>query len=200
MDALLPAPAEATTEAQRNRRAAILRAAAELLEEREYERIQMRDVAESAGVALGTLYRYFPSKEQLFVQVLRDWGAGLGERTRRPAASARTDAERLTQVLRTALRAFERRPNFFRLMVALQAVPDPQVSGPFGDYSQGFHAVIRAALLDTDPDDVEVVVTLAGALLNTVVQGWAHGKITTAEADRRLRKGVDLIFREPRPA
>lgn len=33
----------------------------------------MREVGKSAGVALGTLYRYFPSKERLYAEVLGEW-------------------------------------------------------------------------------------------------------------------------------
>ncbi len=35
------------------------------------ERVQMAEVAKDAGVAIATLYRYFPSKTQLFTSVLR---------------------------------------------------------------------------------------------------------------------------------
>jgi hypothetical protein len=48
------------------RRQRIVHTAMAMLEEREYERIQMKDVADGASVALGTVYRYFTSKEHLF--------------------------------------------------------------------------------------------------------------------------------------
>lgn len=48
------------------RRERILDAAAELGSAADYDRVQMVDVAKSAGVAIGTLYRYFPSKTHLF--------------------------------------------------------------------------------------------------------------------------------------
>ena len=72
----------ARTPSQVARRDRIIRAATELLEEREYERIQIRHVAEAASVALGTLYRYFPSKEQLYAEVLLTWSESF--ETRRP--------------------------------------------------------------------------------------------------------------------
>ena len=52
------------------RRERILDAAVELAAEGGYDAVQMREVAERADVALGTLYRYFPSKVHLLVSAL----------------------------------------------------------------------------------------------------------------------------------
>lgn len=64
-------PAEPTSAEQRQRYDAILRAAATRGSMQDMERVQMQDVARDAGVAIGTLYRYFPSKVHLFTGVLR---------------------------------------------------------------------------------------------------------------------------------
>ena len=96
----------ARTPSQVARRERIIRAATELLEEREYERIQIRHVADAASVALGTLYRYFPSKEQLYAEVLLTWsesfehaGAGAeppgGDRCRPVAGGTAADGSGL---------------------------------------------------------------------------------------------------------
>ena len=66
------AAARATTPSQRARRQAVLAAAIELAREGGYDAVQMREVAERAGVALGTLYRYFPSKVHLLATALGD--------------------------------------------------------------------------------------------------------------------------------
>src|SRR3954465_11475369 len=55
---------------QAARRERILDAAMELASDGGWDAVQMREVAERAGVALGTLYRYFPSKVHLLVSVL----------------------------------------------------------------------------------------------------------------------------------
>ena len=56
--------------AQRDRRKRILDATLALASKGGYEAVQMRTVAERADVALGTLYRYFPSKIHLLVSGL----------------------------------------------------------------------------------------------------------------------------------
>jgi TetR/AcrR family transcriptional regulator, cholesterol catabolism regulator len=55
---------------QRARRERILDAAVELAAEGGWEAVQMREVADRADVALGTLYRYFPSKVHLLVSAM----------------------------------------------------------------------------------------------------------------------------------
>ena len=57
-----------------NRRA-ILNAARDLVAEGGFAAAQMTEVARKAGVATGTLYRYFPSKEELCRQVFREVSA-----------------------------------------------------------------------------------------------------------------------------
>ncbi len=71
-----PVPTERTapplTERQEARRRRILHASAQLASRGGFEAVQMREVAEAAGVALGTLYRYFPSKIHLLVATMQD--------------------------------------------------------------------------------------------------------------------------------
>src|SRR2546423_2586161 len=56
--------------AQRERRRRILDVTLVLASKGGYDAVQMRTVAERADVALGTLYRYFPSKIHLLVSAL----------------------------------------------------------------------------------------------------------------------------------
>ena len=57
--------------AQRDRRKRILDATITLAAQGGFDAVQMRAVAEQADVALGTLYRYFPSKIHLLVSALQ---------------------------------------------------------------------------------------------------------------------------------
>ncbi len=64
------APARPATDDQENRRGAILTAASRLGAAKEIDRIQAQEIAADAGVALRTLYRYYPSKHHVFAAVL----------------------------------------------------------------------------------------------------------------------------------
>ncbi len=70
-------PGHASTPRQLARNAAILHAARRLGALHGLERVQMSDVAVEAGVALGTLYRYYPSKHHLFAATLASSVAAL---------------------------------------------------------------------------------------------------------------------------
>lgn len=63
-------PAIPSSPGQRERYRRILRAAAAHGARHGLERVQMVDVAKDAGVALATLYRYFPSKTILYTSLL----------------------------------------------------------------------------------------------------------------------------------
>lgn len=66
-----PPVVEELSATQSRRRQHIVDASFDLLLSRRYDQIQMRDTAADAGVALGTLYRYFSSKDHLFAALLR---------------------------------------------------------------------------------------------------------------------------------
>jgi AcrR family transcriptional regulator len=55
-----------------SKRPQILRAATEIFSSREFHNVPVDDIAAAAGVGKGTLYLYFPTKEQLFYASILD--------------------------------------------------------------------------------------------------------------------------------
>lgn len=186
-------PAKAGNPSQAARRQRIVEAALALLQDRPFDQIQIREVAESADVALGTLYRYFPSKEQLFAHVLLEWSRRF-EPGRRRGPAPETDAERLVAVLRQAARAFERHPHFFQLITVIEVINDPDVAEPFHEYSDGFSVAVAGALIDGDPTDVEVITTMCVALIGTLLRRWWSGRLSMRAVYDLLDRSVRLIF------
>src|SRR5881275_3761909 len=91
-----PSPdGEFSSAAQRERRQRILDATLALASKGGYEAVQMRAVAEKADVALGTLYRYFPSKIHLLVSGLSREFERAQDKLERIAIPGETPAERL---------------------------------------------------------------------------------------------------------
>jgi AcrR family transcriptional regulator len=106
----------------------LLQAARELIEEGGYGAATVAAIAERAGVASGTLYRHFASKEEMFVEVFRivcDREVQAMRATADAMPTTASHVDRLEQVLATFAQRALRRP---RLAWALIAEPvDPLV-------------------------------------------------------------------------
>jgi TetR/AcrR family transcriptional regulator, cholesterol catabolism regulator len=98
------------TQSQQQRRTRMLGAAAQLALEGGWDAVQMREVAARADVALGTLYRYFPSKEYLLVSVMISEIEGLTDRLAVRPPEGEDPVERVVDVLNRANRALQRQP------------------------------------------------------------------------------------------
>jgi AcrR family transcriptional regulator len=115
----------ATISRLEDNRARILAAARDLVAEGGWRHAHVATVAQNAGVATGTVYRYFPSKAELFAEVL----ANVSRRERDIVAAivdgAGTPAERLKgAVAAFATRALKGR----RLAYAMIAEPcEPEI-------------------------------------------------------------------------
>jgi AcrR family transcriptional regulator len=124
----------------------LLRAAQELIEEGGYGAASVAAIAERAGVAAGTLYRHFDSKQELFVEVFRAVCAR-EERAMRAASvemASESHVEALEQVLATFAERALRNP---RLAWALIAEPvDPLVDAERLAYRERYAALIAEGL------------------------------------------------------
>jgi AcrR family transcriptional regulator len=124
----------------------LLRSAQELIEEGGYGAAPVAAIADRAGVAAGTLYRHFESKQELFVEVFRAV-CSREERAMRAAAAAMASAsavERLEVVLATFAQRALGNP---RLAWALLAEPvDPLVDAERLAYRERYASVVAETL------------------------------------------------------
>jgi AcrR family transcriptional regulator len=124
----------------------LMRSAQELIEEGGYGAASVVAIADRAGVAAGTLYRHFPSKQELFVEVFRSV-CGREERAMRQVAEEMASApapERLEGVLAAFAERALRNP---RLAWALIAEPvDPLVDAERLAYRERYAQVIAEDL------------------------------------------------------
>ena len=125
----------------------LLAAARELIEEGSYGGAWGLAIADRAGVAAGTLYRHFASKEELFVEVFRSVCEREERAMRAAADQLPADAaaqQRLETVLATFARRALRNP---RLAWALIAEPvDPRVDAERIAYRARYAELIAAGL------------------------------------------------------
>jgi AcrR family transcriptional regulator len=101
-------------------RGRILEAAREIFFRDGFVAANLDEVALSAGVAKGTLYRYFESKGDLYVALLAENGRVFEERMREVAFAKGTAADRIRQLGRFYFGHWTRNPTYFQIFWALE--------------------------------------------------------------------------------
>ena len=148
----------------------IATAARELIAHGGYAEAQVAGVADRAGVATGTVYRYFPSKSELFAEVFREASQHEVDAMAQAAADAGGPAdERIAAAIATfARRALRGR----RLAWALLAEPvDPAVEAERLEFRHAYRDVLASVLAEgieageLPPQDTE---TTAAALVGAI--------------------------------
>lgn len=105
-------------------RVRLLEAAGELLDEGGYGAASVIAVAQRAGVAAGTLYRHYASKEELFVELFRVvCDHELGAMEAAAAEAGLTDTERVASVLTAFAERALRRPRLAWALIAEPVAP-----------------------------------------------------------------------------
>lgn len=183
--------------AQQRRRARIVRTALRMLEKDEYADIQIRDVGERADVALGTVYRYFASKERLFAAVLVEWSESMHERMEIEPLAGESVQEKLSDLVNRALDAFERRPHVYRVVMALEDTSDPHTRALLQDFGLRTRQSFLEALESLEPGDAEAVVIIIFAVLSDVMRSVALGALTMGQARSRVARSIEMVFSPP---
>lgn len=190
----MPDATSTLTRAQQARRDRIIDAGLALLGERDFDKIQVKDVAEEANVALGTLYHYFSSKEHLFAEVLVRWAGTLRTNISRNPLRGTTDAQRLTQVINRSVRAFQRQPSLARLVATLETSADPYATEILDRLAETTNDVYVGAIHDVDPDTAQRIVSVVDAVLAARLRAWVAGRISIAAVSDDLTDAIGLLF------
>jgi len=98
---------------------AIREATVRVVGRRGLESATVQEIADEAGVAKGTIYLYFRSREELFERTTQAAVTELLDRLHAASGAGGTLRETLERVLTTQLGYFDERKDFFRLYFAL---------------------------------------------------------------------------------
>jgi AcrR family transcriptional regulator len=93
-----------------------MEAASRVFAEHDYQAVTMDDIARRSGVGKGTLYRYFDSKEDLFITLMDEGLALLAERLEEEQKVEVPPAETLSRMIDTIVRSFCQHLPFFRIL------------------------------------------------------------------------------------
>ncbi|MFD0530787.1 TetR family transcriptional regulator [Kitasatospora arboriphila] len=182
---LSPRPVEAMSPRQLERRGNLIAAALALVTEIGVERLQMRQVSERSGVALGTTYRYFSSKDHLLAAAIAEWHHSLltdlvGEARGRRAGL--TASDRMVRFVRHGMRAYQRQPELARLRVSVAASTDPFASEALQAMAKADGAALRAVMSEVPPSTGDVVRHIVGHAWQGELTAWVTGRTTLDDA------------------
>ncbi|MSO86769.1 MAG: TetR/AcrR family transcriptional regulator [Acidimicrobiia bacterium] len=167
---------EVLTKSQAARRQRVLLAALELGAQGGYDAVQMRDVAGLAEVALGTIYRYFPSKDALLAAAMVEWMEDLERRVTARAPEGDTIAERVYDVLRRAVATMERQPKLAEAVVRALTSEDRVADGASGATSEVMQRVmLRAFPAGTDRETEADIARVLGHVWFSCLVAWISG-------------------------
>jgi AcrR family transcriptional regulator len=194
-----PLPVEAMTSRQLVRRAQLIEAVIDLVREVGPGVIQMRDVAERSGIALGTVYRYFSSKEHLLAVALCDWQERLTRRMLMPRAGDEAEisedlTERVLSYTRKEIRGFARNPRIAELMVQVTVSSDPYARDAIARMGVSNDQVMDKLLEGVAPERAEPIKIALGAVLMNGLTYWVTGRLTVADMTHQVESVTRLVL------
>jgi TetR/AcrR family transcriptional regulator, cholesterol catabolism regulator len=195
-----PANAAAESEfgsaAQRERHRRILDATLALASKGGYEAVQMRAVAERADVALGTLYRYFPSTIPLLVSALARELERYQERLDRRPVPGETPYDRVLYVLGRATRSMQREPMLTEAMTRAFMFADPSAAAEVNTAARLMERMFTRAMHEGEPsaDDMAIARVLGDVWWSNLVR-WVTRRASADDVSDHLELAARLLLR-----
>lgn len=109
----------------------ILEVALAMFRDKGFRQTTMRDVAEAAGIALGTTYNYFPTKDHIALYFFEEALSRVLARHRRETPREASLEERVFSLVALELEEIEPYREFLDVLIAQAAVPGSPLH-PFG--------------------------------------------------------------------
>ncbi|MBD9524232.1 TetR family transcriptional regulator [Ensifer sp. ENS02] len=166
---------------------ALVEATARVLIREGFDQANTNRIAQEAGVSIGSLYQYFPSKESLVVAVIERHKGEMVDVLRRTldkVASMPIDRA-VRELIKTMIEAHRVNPGLHRVLV--EETPRTGRLGAIDSFDNEFYELIRAYLeqhkTSLRPMDLE----LATYICVRVTEALTHGAVV--ESPERLNEG-----------
>ena len=176
---------------------AILEAAARVLETDGYQQANVNRVAALAGVSIGSLYQYFPTKEalaagvakQLSIRMLDTFGRDLLDLASLPPREA------IVEVVGRAIQAFRVAPRLRRVLhdevlAAGAAFQTTEFDSTLRVAFVGYLELHRSAMR---PQDLDMAVRVVMTAVEGIAETWAGDP--ALDADTLARETAELVTR-----
>ena len=188
--------AEFGSAAQRDRRKRILDATLALASKGGYDAVQMRTVAERADVALGTLYRYFPSKIHLLVSGLVREFERTQERLDRRPIPGDTPYDRMLYVLGRITRTMQREPMLTEAMTRAFMFADPSAAAEVNAVARLMEQMLTRAMHEGEPSADEIAIArIIGDVWLSALVAWVTRRASATDVSNQLELAARLLLR-----
>jgi AcrR family transcriptional regulator len=182
--------------AQRDRRKRILDATLALASKGGYDAVQMRAVAQKADVALGTLYRYFPSKIHLLVSGLAREFERNQEKLDRAPIPGDTPYDRMLYVLGRITRAMQREPLLTEAMTRAFMFADPSAAAEVNAVARLMERMLTKAMHEGEPSaDVIAIARVIGDVWLSNLVAWVTRRASANDVSHQLELAARLLLR-----
>ena len=165
-----------------NKRERIIEAAAKLFGEKGYHDTTTAEIAESAGVAAGTIYIYFSSKEELLVAVFEEFLGKHMERLREGVERESTAKDKLIRLLTLGLELMQDNPDSARIFLSQLRQSTTMITTVVKRSSRSYKDIIEGVLTEgartglcRDTNVPAASSMLFGAFQSTVLDWVADG-------------------------
>ena len=191
-----PAESELGSAAQRERRKRIIDATLALASKGGYDAVQMRAVAEKADVALGTLYRYFPSKIHLLVSgLVREFERAKEKLDKRPIPGD-TRYDRMIYVLNLVTKNMQREPLLTEAMTRAFMFADPSAASEVNAVAATMEKILTGAMHDGEPTaDERAIARVMGDVWLSNLVAWVTRRASANDVANQLDLAARLLLR-----
>ena len=179
------------------RRQTILDAALIVAAEGGYEAVQIRAVAECAGIATGTIYRAFASKTHLLAATLTQEVERIEAAYDWPGSGA-TPAQRLGQLTDYLYRYWQRQPLLTEAMIRAFVDANTHDGGDLDIAATVIERLLARALGDTTPTrtDQNVAAVIADIWLANLI-AFVCGRASATDTRDRIDRATGRILDRP---
>ncbi len=177
----------------------ILSVAFELAEEGGFEAVRLRDVAQRAEVALGTLYNRFASKEEMLVTALDESTKTFEAIVDGLEVGQGTAADRVAALLVLTARALFNRPNFGRAVMRAAAIGGAETTSRIYNHQATMNRLLLARMrsgadanAEPNADEVQICHLLQQISFAGLVS-WANGMRSEEEVITDLEAAAQRL-------
>jgi TetR/AcrR family transcriptional regulator, cholesterol catabolism regulator len=179
------------TASKRDDADAILDVVLQLLDDGGDEGLQLREVAKQARVSLSTVYKYFPSRDELVIAAVERWMAERVYAALPMVGPEEPLADRLTRWFGQLLAPWAEQPNMLRVFMRAALLPDGERLTRQGEQSAGPSAV---HLFDGyEPRFVADVVMILTNVIQGLLNRFASGQIGMEEVAEDLERTIHRL-------